>query len=336
MWQVPQPQLNACGARDELRSSDPAHVPIAEDSGGAEMAYLGVDPWRRQYFAPVPCPRGIDIPVDEASAWRVHPEFRHVHNKLWICQSQGLAHGPHGVTPPSFPVFSKPIYNMRGMGTGSRVLRDAGDYRRHLQPGHMWMPLFTGAHVSTDLALAGGRAKWIRHTTGIPRRGGTFDRWIVHAERMPELERRLARWARRGLQGFTGIANVETIGGRIIECHLRMAEQWLDLNGEGWLAAVTGLYRHGTWKFDDARRRTGYSVVLFAPHGRSWRVPPRATIDRLRARPDIASIQITFDPRRTPATHAMPPGGFRLAIVNCWNLAAGRRVRRELAQAFGV
>jgi hypothetical protein len=28
----------------------------------------------------------------------------------------------------------------------------------------------------------------------------------------------------------------------------------------------------------------------------------------------------------------MPPGGFRLAIVNCWELGAGRAVRDELSR----
>jgi hypothetical protein len=295
------------------------------------MAYLGVDPWRRQYFAAVACPPGIDIPVDEASAWALYPTLRHVHNKLWICATQDVAHGPHGVEPPRYPVFSKPIYNMRGMGTGSRLLRSAAAYRANGQPGHMWMEHLRGPHVSSDLALVRGRATWIRHTTGIPRRGGTFDRWIVHAEPHPELDRLLAAWCAAHLSTLTGIVNFETIGGTIIECHLRMAEQWLDLNGAGWLAAVVLLYRDGTWNFADTDRRTGHSVILFAPHAARWRVPSAEFVDALRARPGISSIQITFDPRRRPGEHAMPPGGFRLAIVNSLDLAAGRAARRALA-----
>ena len=298
------------------------------------MAYLGVDPWRRQYFADVPCPPGIDIPIDEASAWALYPTLRHVHNKLWICATQGIAHGPHGVDPARWPVFSKPIYNMRGMGTGSMVLRSAAASRAHARPGHMWMTYLRGAHVSSDLALVRGRAAWIRHTTGLPRRGGTFDRWIVHAEAMPDLDRRLAAWCGEHLATFTGVVNFETIGGTIIECHLRMAEQWLDLNGRGWLDAVVRLYRTGRWDFRDADRMTGHSVVLFSPHGAARRLPPRRTLERLRARPGVSSIQVTFDPRRKAETHAMPPGGFRCAIVNCWDLAAGRAARRALAEAM--
>jgi len=297
------------------------------------MAYLGVDPWRWQYFDPVPCPPGLDIPVDEASAWELLPAWRFIHNKLFICETQGIAHGPHGTSPPGFPVFSKPIYNMRGMGTGGQVVRSLTEYRAAMQPGHMWMRLLTGAHVSTDVALVRGRPCWTRHTTGIPAGGGTFDRWIVHAARHPALERKIHAWCRRWLAGFTGIVNFETIGGSIIECHLRMAEQWLDLNGEGWLDAVVRLYRDGRWRFADAERRTGYSVILFARHGLHWSIDP-AAVEALRQRPGISSIQITFDPAKPPAQHAMPPGGFRLAIVNCRDLAEGRRVRARLRRLF--
>jgi hypothetical protein len=296
------------------------------------MPYLGVDPWRWQYFADVPCPRDVIVPVDDAAAWNLHPEHRWIYNKLAICATQGLPHGPHGTTPPRFPVFSKPIYNMRGMGTGGRIIRSAREYRQAVAPGYLWMPLFKGEHVSTDMALLDGRPRWRRHSTGKPGPRGTFDYWTVHARPRPRLDAYLDAWVRKHLRGFTGVINFETIGGRIIECHLRLAEQWLDLNGPGWLAAIVRLYSDGKWDFD-WRPRQGYSVVLFGAHGQRWRIDRKA-VARLLERPHISSIQITFDDKKPPAQHAMPPGGFRLAIVNCWDLEAGKAVRRELKGMF--
>jgi hypothetical protein len=153
------------------------------------------------------------------------------------------------------------------------------------------------------------------------------------AERLPILERAVGSWLRRYLRGFTGVINLETIGGVIIECHLRMAEQWLDLNGPGWLESVVDLYAHGRWRFHDADRRTGYSVVLFAPHGRRYTIDP-ADVDDLRSVEGISSIQITFDDTIPLAQHAMPPGGFRIAIVNCWDLRQGLLVRAALRRLF--
>jgi hypothetical protein len=136
------------------------------------------------------------------------------------------------------------------------------------------------------------------------------------------------------MAGYTGMLNFETIGARIIEVHMRFADQWPDLYGAGWVEALVGLYATGQWTFDDRERKDGYSVVLFGPHGVQYRHPAQDTVDRLRRTEGVTSIQITFHEDRPPASHSMPPGGFRLAIVNATDLNVGRRVREELALRF--
>jgi hypothetical protein len=298
------------------------------------VPFLGVAPWRRQYFSQQPCPGDVVVPVDDPPTWDLYPEHRWIYNKLAICETQDMPHGPHGTEPPEFPVFSKPIYNLRGMGADGRVIGSAEEYNASLTPGHFWMPLLTGAHVSTDLALLDGRIAWCRHTTGMAASAGTFDYWIVHAEAMPALESYIGDWSGRHLRGFTGVVNIETIGGRIIECHLRMADQWVDLNGDGWLAAVVGLYKTGVWRLEESRR-TGYSVVLFGAPGVALGID-RAAVAAMLNTPQVSSIQITFDESQPAAAHAMPPGGFRLAIINCWDLGAGNQVRSQLRRLFST
>ena len=146
------------------------------------MPFPGVDPWRMQYFENEPIPEGVVVPIDDANAWQLYPAHRWVYNKLLIAETQGLPHGPHGTMPLYYPVFSKPIYNMRGMGMGGRVVRAEAAYLAALEPGHMWMELLVGRHVSSDAALRDGVALWWRHTTGTPGPAGTFDYWTVHAE----------------------------------------------------------------------------------------------------------------------------------------------------------
>ena len=41
-------------------------------------------------------------------------------------------------------------------------------------------------------------------------------------------------------------------------------------------------------------------------------------------------MQITFHEDKDADRHAMPPGGFRLAVVNAWSLQAGRAGRELL------
>ena len=52
--------------------------------------------------------------------------------------------------------------------------------------------------------------------------------------------------------------------------------------------------------------------------------------------PGVSSVQITFHEERDPAHHAMPPGGFRLAIVNAHTLQAGCDARERLRLYFAT
>lgn len=298
------------------------------------MPICEIDPWRMQYFASARCPPSVFIPTEDSDAWSWNPAHRWVYDKIAVARSQGLAAGPHGTPPPSFPVFSKPNVNLKGMGVGIRVLRSRAEYERHCTPGHMWMTLLEGVHVSSDAAIVDGAVLWWRHATGVAIGGGMFDYWTIRAGTDTALESRLGAWVARHLRGYTGIVNLETIGGAIIEVHLRVTDQWPDLYGEGWVDALVGLYRDGAWNFAEPARRDGYSVALFGRHGMRYRHPPQRVVDDVLRMPSISSLQITFHENRAPRLHAMPPGGFRLAIVNGWDLAAGRWARETLRAHF--
>jgi hypothetical protein len=298
------------------------------------MPIVESDPWRTQYFNSVTCPDDVFIPTDDQLAYQLFPKHRWIYNKLLICDTQGLENAPHDIMPRQFPVFSKPIYNMRGMGSGSKIIETPEQFKAAVQPGHMWMPLLTGEHVSSDAAVVDGEPVWWRHTIGKTLEHGKFDHWVVLGEACPEIERYCGDWLRRHLKGYTGCVNVETIGARIIEAHLRFADQWPDLYGSGWIEAVVDLYAYGRWSYRDDARRTGYSVVLFGAHGPRYKKPDHRALNEFLAWEGISSIQLTFYEDKPPEMHSMPPGGFRLAIVNCWNLEAGFKVRERLAALF--
>jgi hypothetical protein len=210
------------------------------------------------------------------------------------------------------------------------VIESAADYDAYYQPGHFWMTFLDGRHVSTDVAVVDGKARWWRHVTGTPAGDGTFDFWTVHAARDAAIEAHCGAWLQSNLAGYTGMLNLETIGGRIIEAHLRFSDQWPDLYGPGWVEALVRLYERGVWEFDDVDRREGYSVVLFGPHGNTYRHPPAELVDAVRSMPEVSSVQISFHEDRDPNRHAMPPGGFRLAIVNGTDLAMAEAGRAKL------
>jgi hypothetical protein len=287
-----------------------------------------------QYFERVACPGDVVVPTEDGDAYLLFPGFRWIYNKLLIAESQGLVCGLHGMAPGDFPVFSKPVYNMRGMGAGSRIFRTLRDYQLNQRPGHMWMELLKGEHVSTDAAVVDGEPRWWRHVTGKSIDEGMFDYWTVLADPRPEIEDYCGAWLRANLRGYTGMVNFETIDARIIEVHLRFSDQWPDLYGAGWTEALVRLYTEGVWDYPDGDRRDGYSVVLFGPHGLQYWHPDPELVAELLKEPALTSIQITFHEDKPPKAHSMPPGGFRLAIINGWDLEAGRAARERLALRF--
>jgi hypothetical protein len=198
----------------------------------------------------------------------------------------------------------------------------------------MWMRLLTGEHVSTDAAVIDGEPVWWRHTVGKALEQGMFDYWVILREARPEIERYCGEWLGCNLKGYTGCVNFETIGSKIIEAHLRFADQWPDLYGPGWIDAVVDLYASGHWRFCDDARRTGYSIVLFGAHGRNYKKPDHEAVNEFLSWQGVSSIQTTFHEGKPPEMHSMPPGGFRLAIINCWNPEMGFKVRERLAMMF--
>jgi hypothetical protein len=57
-------------------------------------------------------------------------------------------------------------------------------------------------------------------------------------------------------------------------------------------------------------------------------------VEDIKRSPGISSVQITFHEDLAPERHSMPPGGFRLAIVNGFDLAAALAARERLKQHF--
>jgi hypothetical protein len=50
--------------------------------------------------------------------------------------------------------------------------------------------------------------------------------------------------------------------------------------------------------------------------------------------PGITSVQVTFHEDWAPERHSMPPGGFRLGVVNGFDLAGAMAARERLKQHF--
>ena len=80
---------------------------------------------------------------------------------------------------------------------------------------------------------------------------------------------------------------------------------------------------------------TGYSVILFGRRGRShWKKPSEYEIQSLPHLYKISSVQLPFHEGQPAEQHSMPPGGFRLAVINGFNLDECLKAREHLAMSF--
>ena len=91
---------------------------------------------------------GVVIPTTDEVAYQSFKDFRWVYNKMVICHTQKIPHGPLGTTPTEFPVcVKKPIYNLFGGSIGSVVCHNLQDYEKIL-----------------NLALSGHVTLWVSTT----------------------------------------------------------------------------------------------------------------------------------------------------------------------------
>jgi hypothetical protein len=86
----------------------------------------------------------------------------------------------------------------------------------------------------------------------------------------------------------------------------------------------------------DSERAEAYSLILTGTHGSGCAHPHADSLHAYEATVGVSSIQLpSFDEGPT-AAEEMPPGGFRLAVINCFNREVGMRVRTAIAHEFGL
>jgi len=274
------------------------------------MPFIGVVPERAALFTPAP---HRAVAVSDAAAWRLYPAHRNVYNKLEVALAAGLRAAPCGVAPREYgiadetPVFVKPIINLFGAARGAR--RTRAD-RVPEAPGWFWCECLSGEHLSSDCLVREGESYWFAHSVAAVEKDAERPvYWHVGVAR-PEWEPRLADWVRRCLPGYTGLCNIEALGGCPIEIHLRGSNGFFDFYGPAFVPAWVALV-DGTDEAPPPPVPGGYVLSVFG------RAEPSAAAWALAA---AQGVQVQRD-RHTPG---------RVAILRCRDLAAGLRARAAL------
>jgi len=153
---------------------------------------------------------------EDEIAWLTHPQYRLWFNKLYVAEHFGYKCGPSGVSVPKKDHYIvRPIYNLAGMGVNAKLKTlKPGDHHK-VPAGHFWVEYFRGTHYSIDYVKINNQFEQLNCYIGTntPKDLSLFSSWIRsnHRYTLPESLNQLS----------VERLNIEVIGDKIIEVHLR-------------------------------------------------------------------------------------------------------------------
>jgi len=163
--------------------------------------------------------------LEDWEAWTMYPEHRWVFNKLELALRLGYAAGPVPCPVAATGEYVvRPIYNLSGMAAGAKIMTLQTGQVYNLPPGHFWCKRFVGEHVSVNYEQINGVLTETHTSIGETDYDNLsrFRRWT----RVDNRNIALPSW----IDQFAAIKylNIEFIGDRMIEIHLRSGTDFPD------------------------------------------------------------------------------------------------------------
>jgi len=243
------------------------------------MIYNG-DQWELQYIKNLP---GADLlPWDDETAYHAFPKWNWVYDKFLLSKHTGVTTWDLGQDAPSlFPVFCKPRFNFDGLSKGAYIassIDEIEDFDGYIAQEHI-----LGMQYTTDYVLSKGKVidqfTFMTHTNNYGE--------IKCFSSTPFTDSNVTKKVEEILKDYTGVCNVESINGKVIELHLRPSLQFADICG-GFIAKLPRFIETGrttATKFEQTysrvfrTRHDGVPEVLKLPS------PP----------PEVRSVQLAWE-----------------------------------------
>lgn len=164
--------------------------------------------------------------IDDKDVWRRCPtDYLWIYDKLILAAKCGYLAAPAGIAVPKAAHYIvRPITNIRMMSRGASKQWLTPDDTDSVPDGYFWSECFEGRHTSVDfhygiqtLAVEG-----FRDDDRLDR----FSRWekIDEQYKFPQVLGELCR--------LTPWVNIEYVGGKIIEVHLRWNDDFANHTGD--------------------------------------------------------------------------------------------------------
>ena len=121
--------------------------------------------------------QNISIPESDSEAYIKYTKYNSVYNKLEIAKIQDLDCNPFPCLPNKFPVVSKPIINLFGMGLNSKKINNTKEFLKELPTNNFWCEFLDGDHISWDFIIRDGKIEYYTCFFGKKKTFGTFKYW---------------------------------------------------------------------------------------------------------------------------------------------------------------
>ena len=164
----------------------------------------------------------VYYPVNDSEAYQRYSEHNIVYNKMTIAKFQGLECNPFPVEPKSFPIISKPIINLMGMGLKAKKVINKKQFLLESFSGNFWCEFIKGEHHSWDLIVRKG--KILYYTCFFGKKSKHFGLFKYWQQIEKKLYLNIELIIGKFLSDFTGSVNMETLDDKVIEVHLRMGD----------------------------------------------------------------------------------------------------------------
>lgn len=272
--------------------------------------YKILDAWEKKYLTKL---KDRDILAwSDAEAVYKYPKWKWIYDKYELHRYLQMVPTWNlwDEFPKEYPIFVKPRININGLGFGSGKVNSLFEiFDRGLCGTHIGQPILSGDHVSTDIVFDGEiLVDYFSFYCRYNSRGNLVLFESTNTPPKPALIKKLSK-----IGEGRRVMNVETIGNKPLEVHLRPSVQFYDISG-GLLEQMPNFIQTGAWR--PVRQESTYSRVFRRPNdsraARPSKIPPYPS--------GIRSIQFCWESQKRLSKHGQDPNSFKYLVVNGTNL----------------
>ena len=163
--------------------------------------------------------------LDDHETWnKCHVDDLWIFDKLILAKKLDYVCGPHGVSVPQKNNYIiRPCVNLMSMGRGAFFKELSPSMNDEIPEGHFWCEIFKGRHLSIDYEN-GEQILCVEGFRNVNNPIWKWDKWVRTTDevRFPNIL--------KNLKGKYKYSNIEMIDGKIIEIHLRLNSDWVEMD----------------------------------------------------------------------------------------------------------